>query len=158
MKGITAVAVAIASLLASTAALAQLPTGWKTIADSKGKCQFAVPSNWSQQEILGQKIAAAESPDKSVDVVINLMDDVNWDMFNTIVWQVYGKEKDLPKIESGPKRLWFNIVTMAPQGKTGWYVAVPGRAGACNAQVNFRKGNKAAEDTARQVVSTIKST
>jgi hypothetical protein len=155
MKRIT-VAV-LSTLLTSTIAYSQVPTGWKTIAEDKGKCQFAVPSSWKQQEILGKKIAAAESPDKSVDVVINLMDGVDWSLFNQVVWSVYGAEKDQPKIESGANRLWFHILKMAPQGKTGWYVAVPGKAGACNAQVNFKKGSKPAEETARKIVDSIRS-
>ena len=150
-------AIAASALVASSAAYALAPPGWKVIKEDKGKCQMAVPPGWKQQEILGQKIAAAEAPDKTVDAVVNLMDDVNWEMFNSIVYQVYSKEKDRPKIENGPKRLWFDIVTLAPHGKTGWYVAVPGKAGACNAQVNFKKGDRKAEELARRIVDTIRA-
>ena len=150
-------AAAISALLVSSAAYAQAPAGWKVIKEDKGKCEMAVPSEWKQGEIMGKKLAMAESPDKTIDAVVNLMDDVDWAMFNGIVWQVYTKEKDKPKIESGPKRLWFETTTMVPSGKTGWYVAVPGKAGACNAQVNYKKGDKKAEETARKIVDSIKS-
>ena len=156
MTRFTVVAAAVASFAVSTA-IAQVPAGWKVIKEDKGKCQMAVPSEWKQGEILGKKIASAESPDNSVDAVVSLMDDVDWSMFNQLVYQIYTKEKDRPKIESGPKRLWFEIVSMAPPGKTGWYVAVPGKAGACNAQINFKKGDKKAEETARKIAASIQS-
>ena len=156
MTRLTVVAAAFA-LFAVSAATAQVPAGWKVIKEDKGKCQMAVPAEWKQGDILGKKIASADSPDKSVDAVVNLMDDVDWNMFNSLVYQIYSKEKDRPKIESGPKRLWFEIVSMAPAGKTAWYVAVPGKAGACNAQVNFKKGDKKAEEMARKIVETIRS-
>ena len=151
------VVAAVSAVVAASTAIAQVPAGWKVIKEDKGKCQMSVPAEWKQGDIMGQKIAAAESPDKTVDSVVSLMDDVDWNMFNSLVFQIYTKEKDRPKIESGPKRLWFEIVSMAPPGKTGWYVAVPGKAGACNAQVNFKKGDKKAEETARKIVDSIKS-
>src|SRR5215211_5781493 len=101
--------VAAASFFAVSAATAQVPAGWKVIKEDKGKCQMAVPSEWKQGDIMGKKIAMAESPDKTVDSVVNLMDDVDWNMFNGLVYQIYTKEKDRPKIESGPKRLWFEL-------------------------------------------------
>ena len=144
---------AISAALTVTAAHAQ-----QVIKEDKAKCQMTVPADFRQQEIFGKKIAAAASPDRSVDAVVNLMDDTDWNMFNTLIWQVYTKEKDRPKIENTPKRMWFEVVTLGvEQGKTGWYVAVPGKAGACNAQINFRKGDKKAEAIARQIVDSIKS-
>jgi len=154
----SAIVLAASTLFAVSTAIAQAPAGWKVIKEDKGKCQMAVPSEWKQGEIMGQKIAAAQSADNSVDSVVSLMDDVDWNMFNQLVFQVYQKEKDRPKIESGPKRLWFEIdAGMVPKGKTGWYVAVPGKAGACNAQVNFKKGDKKAEETARKIADSIRS-
>jgi len=149
--------IVVAGLLASGAAFAQAPAGWKVIKDEKGKCQMAVPADWQQGEILGQKIAAAAAGDQSVDSVVSLMDGVNWAMFKSTVFSIYTKEKDRPKIEDGAKRIWFEIVTMKPEGKTGWYVAVPGAAGTCNAQVNFKTGDKKAEETARKIVDSIRS-
>ena len=52
-------ALAIASLRAAGAP-AQVPAGWKTIKDDAGPCQMAVPAEWKQQDIMGQKIAAAK--------------------------------------------------------------------------------------------------
>jgi hypothetical protein len=158
MTRFTVVAAAVSAVVAASTAIAQVPAGWKVIKEDKGKCQMSVPSEWKQGEIMGQKLAAAESPDNTVDSVVSLMDGVDWTMFNQLVFQIYKKEKDRPKIESGPKRLWFEIdAGMAPKGKTGWYVAVPGKAGACNAQVNFKKGDKKAEETARKIAESIRS-
>ena len=84
------------------------------------------------------------------------MDDTDWSFFKSIVYQIYTKEKDRPKIEDGPKRLWFEIVSMPVQGKTSWYVAVPAGKNTCNAQINFKKGDKAAEDLARKIADTIR--
>jgi len=147
----------IAGLLASGAVFAQAPAGWKVIRDDKGKCQMAVPADWQQSEILGKKIAAAAAGDNTVDSVVSLMEGVDWAMFKSVVFSIYAKEKDRPKIEDGAKRMWFEIVTMKPEGKTGWYVAVPGAAGTCNAQVNFKAGDKKAEETARKIVDSIRS-
>jgi hypothetical protein len=135
---------------------AQAPAGWKVVKDSKGPCQMAVPGDWKQQEILGQKLSAAESPKRAGDAVVNTMDGTDWRMFKSIVYQIYGKEKDRPKIEDGPKRLWFEIVSMPVQGMTSWYVAVPSGKDTCNAQINFKKGDKGAEDIARKIVETIR--
>ena len=147
----------LSTAVISAGAQAADPAGWKTIKDTapKGKCHMAVPPEFKQGDILGQKIAAAESPDKSVDAVVNTMDDVDWAMFKTIVYQIYTKEKDRPKIEDGAKRLWFEIVSMAAPGKTSWYVAVPAGGSTCNAQINFRKGDKKAEELARKIADTI---
>ncbi|HUQ28787.1 MAG TPA: hypothetical protein VM051_09345 [Usitatibacter sp.] len=144
-------------LFATTLAGAQAPAGWKVIKEDKAKCQMSVPAEWRQQEIFGKKIAAAASPDLTTDALVNLMDG-DWAMFKSIVYSIYTKEKDRPKIEDTPKRLWFEIVTMtgAP-GMTSWYVAVPGAAGTCNAQVNFKKGDKKAEELARKVVATVRA-
>ena len=150
-------AVAISAVFAASTAIAQVPAGWKVIKEDKGKCQMSVPADWKQGDIAGKKISAAESADRNVDAVVSLMDDVDWAMFNQLVFQIYTKEKDRPKIESGPKRLWFEIVSMAPAGKSAWYVAVPGKAGTCNAQVNFKKGDKKAEETARAIADSIRS-
>lgn len=149
--------IAVLAASVSTLALAQVPAGWKTIKEDKGKCQMAVPADWKQGEIFGKKIAAAEAPGNSVDAVVNLMDGADWAMFKGLVFQIYTKEKDRPKIEDSPKRMQFEVVSMCAPGKTCWYVAVPGAAGTCNAQVNFRKGDRKAEEIARQVAATIKS-
>jgi hypothetical protein len=147
----------LSTLLVPTLASAQAPAGWKVIKEDKAKCQMAVPAEWRQQEIFGKKIAAAAPPDRSVDAVVNLMDG-DWAMFKSLVYSIYTKEKDRPKIEDTPKRLWFEIVTMsAGPGLTSWYVAVPGAAGTCNAQVNFKKGDRKAEELARKVVETIRA-
>src|SRR4051812_29769581 len=153
----TAVAVIVSAACLSCAALAQVPAGWKVIAEDKGKCQMSVPADWKQGDILGKKIAMATAPNQSSDAVVNLMDDMSWDMFKGIVFQIYTKEKDKPKIEDSPKRMWFEITSMAAPGMTSWYVAVPGKAGTCNAQVNFKKGDKAAEELARKVAGSIQS-
>ena len=143
---------AVSAALVAGAAHAQ-----QVIKEEKGKCQMTVPADYRQQEVFGKKISAAAAPDRSVDAVVSIMDGSDWNTFNSLVWQVYAKEKSRPKIESGPKRLWFEIVSMAQDGKTGWYVAVPGAAGTCNAQVNFNKGDKKAEAVARKIVESIKS-
>ena len=85
------------------------------------------------------------------------MDDTSFDMFKSVVFQVYPKEKSTPKIEDTPKRMWFEIVSMGDAKKNmQWYVAVPGPAGTCNAQINFRGGDKKAEEVARKIVDTIR--
>jgi hypothetical protein len=153
-------AVFAAALLAAPHVLAQaVPQGWQVIKDNgKGRCQMAVPGDWKQGEILGQKLGAAASPDKSVDAVVNLMDGTSWGDFKSMVFQIYQKEKSAPKIEDSANRMWFEIVSMGDsRRKMQWYVAVPGKAGACNAQVNFRRGDKKAEETARKIVETIRS-
>ena len=156
----TRIAIALLAALAiPSLALAQAaPAGWQVIKDNgKGQCQMAVPSEWKQAEIMGAKLGAAAAPDKSVDAVVNLMDGTSWSDFKSLVFQIYQKEKNAPKIEDSPKRMWFDIVSMgSTREKTQWYVAVPGKAGTCNAQVNFRKGDKKAEEIARKIVETIR--
>lgn len=157
MKRSTAAVLALWAIFATDAA-SQTPPGWQVIKDNgKGRCQMAVPAEWKQSEILGQKLGAAAAPDKSVDAVVNLMDDMSWSEFKSTVFQIYAKEKSAPKIEDTNKRLWFDVVSMGnTRQKTQWYVAVPGPAGTCNAQVNFRKGDKKAEELARRIVETIR--
>src|SRR6186997_3214009 len=124
-------AAALCALVAGPLTFAQAPAGWKVIKDPKGACQMSVPADWKQGEILGQKISSAQAPNGN-DAVVNTMDDTDWSFFKSIVYQIYTKEKDRPKIEDGPKRLWFEIVSMPVQGKTSWYVAVPAGKNTCN--------------------------
>lgn len=155
-RAITALLLALCSIAAS----AQTPpSGWQVIKDNgKGRCQMAVPGDWKQSEMLGVKLGAAAAADGSVDAVVNLMDDTSWSDFKSLVFQIYQKEKNAPKIEDTAKRMWFEITSMGDAKKnTQWYVAVPGKAGTCNAQVNFRRGDKKAEETARKIVETIRS-
>ena len=147
---------AISILCISAIAHGQAPAGWKVVKEDTAKCEMAVPADWKQQEILGKKLSGATAADKSSDAIVNLMDDVDWSLFKSIVWQVYTGEKDKPKIQDTATRLWFEIGKMAAPGMTSWYVAVPGKAGTCNAQVNFRKGDKKAEEAARKIVETIR--
>jgi hypothetical protein len=149
-----------AALAAAPQAFAQAtPQGWKVITDNgKGRCQMAVPADWKQGEILGKKLGSASAPGDSADAVVNLMDDTSWNDFKSVVFQIYAKEKSAPKIEDTNKRMWFEVTSMGDSKKnTQWYVAVPGKAGTCNAQVNFRKGDKKGEETARKIVETIRS-
>lgn len=144
-------------LAAMQAQAGSVPSGWKAIKDNgKGKCQMAVPSDWKEQEMMGHRLGAAKSPDGKLDAVINLHQ-YKWDEFKPTVFLIYTKEKNAPKIEDTSKRLWFNIVSMGDsRSVTQWYVAVPaGNDGTCNAQVNFKKGDKKAEALARQVVESI---
>ena len=147
----------LSTLLVSTAAHAQAPAGWTVVKEDKAKCQMSVPADWRRQEIFGKKISASYAPDKNADAVVNLMDGSDWATFKSLVYQIYTKEKDRPKIQDTPKRLWFEIVSMASPGMTSWYVAVPGAAGTCNAQVNFKKGDKKSEELARKIVETIRA-
>ena len=147
------------SLTAVLAHAGPVPAGWKVVKDNgKGKCEMAVPADWKEQDILGKRLGMAKSPDGKVDAVINMMDGTAWKDFKGIVFQVYAKEKDAPKIQDTGERLWFEITSMgAPRNQTQWYVATPaGKGDSCNAQVNFPKGNKQAEELARKVVETIK--
>ena len=149
-----------AALAAAPHAFAQaVPQGWQVIKDNgKGRCQMAVPADWKQAEMMGQKLGMANAPDQKADAVVNLMDGTSWNDFKSVIFQVYAKEKSAPKIEDTDKRMWFEIVSMGDAKRnTQWYVAVPGKAGTCNAQVNFRKGDKKAEETARKIVETIRS-
>ena len=88
--------------------------------------------------------------------MVNQMKGPDWSSFKSIVYQIYAKEKAAPKIEDGPERLWFEIVTMKQAGKTGWYVAVPAGGDTCNAQVNFKTGDRKAEGLARKIVDSIR--
>jgi len=146
---ITLLSTFFVSSLASAQSLSQ------NIKEEKSQCRMAVPAEWKQQEILGKKISAAQSPDNAVDAVVSYMEGLPFKDFKGTVYMVYAKEKDRPKIQDDDKRLWFDIVSMAPQGKTAWYVAVPTKGGTCNAQVNFKKGDKKAEALARRIVESI---
>jgi len=154
-----AVATLLPTFFIAAAGAQTPPAGWQVIKDNgKGRCQMAVPGEWKQSEILGQKLGAAAAPDKSVDAVVNLMDDVGWSDFKSLVFQIYQKEKNAPKIEDTAKRMWFEVTSMGDSKKnTQWYVAVPGKAGTCNAQVNFRRGDKKAEELARKIVDSIRA-
>ena len=154
-----AVALLIPALFPLSSGAQTPPAGWQVIKDNgKGRCQMALPGEWKQAEIMGAKLGAAAAPDKSVDAVVNLMDGTSWSDFKSIVFQIYQKEKAAPKLEDSDKRMWFEITSMGDSKRnTQWYVAVPGKAGTCNAQVNFRKGDKKAEETARKIVETIRS-
>jgi hypothetical protein len=89
--------------------------------------------------------------------VVNLMDGMAWKDFRSAVFAMYQKEKDRPKIKDGADLLWFEIVSMGSPAKTKWYVARPaGASGTCNAQVNFKKGDKKGEELARKIVDTIR--
>jgi hypothetical protein len=144
-------AVLCATLLSSFASAQSLP---QVIKEDKGHCRMAVPAEWKQQDIMGKKLSMAAAPDKSSDAVVSLMDGTDWNTFRSVIWSVYTQEKSRPKLQDDGKRLWFEIAATAP-GMTSWYVAVPGRAGTCNAQVNFRKGDKKAEELARKIVECI---
>lgn len=145
------------AVLAASVAQAQVPAGWQTIKDDTGPCRMSVPAQWKQQDIMGQKIAAAKAPDSSIDAVVNTMKDAPWSGFKSFVHMVYAKEKDGAKIEDSANRYWFEIVSMPVKGKTAWYVAVPAGKTTCNAQVNFRKGDKKAEETARAIAMSIRA-
>ena len=147
----------LSTLLVSTTANAQAPAGWKVFKEDRAKCQMAVPADWRQQEIFGKKLSAAYAPDKTADAVVNLMEGTDWAKFQSLVYSIYTQEKDRPKIQDSPKRLWFEIVSRATPGMTSWYVAVPGAAGTCNAQVNFKKGDRKSEEVARKIVETIRA-
>ena len=147
--------------IAAITALFATPVVWaqalpQVIKEDKGHCRMAVPAEWKQQDIMGKKLSMAAAPDKSSDAVVNLMDDTDWNTFQSIIYSIYTKEKTRPKIQDDAKRLWFEIAPPgAASGMTSWYVAVPGKAGTCNAQVNFKKGDKKAEELARKIVETI---
>ena len=152
-----AVAVIVPALFAFAVQAQTPPAGWQVIKDNKsGRCQMAAPSEWKQMEMFGVKLGGASAPDKSVDAVVNLMDGTSWSEFKSMVFQIYQKEKDAPKIEDSDKRMWF-VIKGDSKKTTQWYVAVPGKAGTCNAQVNFRAGDKKAEETARKIVESIRS-
>lgn len=140
-----------AMLLSSFASAQSLP---QVIKEDKGHCRMAVPADWKQQDIMGKKLSMAAAPDKSSDAVVSLMDGTDWNTFHSVIWSVYAKEKSRPKLQDDGKRLWFEIAAAAP-GMTSWYVAVPGKAGTCNAQVNFKKGDKKAEELAKKIAESI---
>ena len=149
-------AVAVVTL-ATAAHAGSVPAGWKVIKDNgPGKCQMAVPSDWKQQEIMGKKLGMATSPDGKADAVVNMMEGVTFKDLKGTVFMVYEKEKSAPKIEETGSRLWFEITSMGPKDQMKWYVATPsGGAHSCNAQVNFKKGDKKGEELARKIVDTI---
>src|SRR4051812_440020 len=155
MKAATACFVSI--LWCSSIAFADVPQGWKVVKERSGKCEMAVPSKWKQQVISGRKVGAAASPDKSIDAVVNLMKGTDWAAFKPVLYATYKRERDRPKIEDSPNRLWFFASTNAPPGKSSWYVAVPGTAGTCTAQIHFKPGDVAGEETARKIVDSIRS-
>jgi hypothetical protein len=146
-----------AILCSSSFAFAQVPEGWKVIKERLGKCQMAVPAKWKQKVISGKKTGAAAAPDKSIEAVVNLMKGTDWAAFKPILYATYKRERDRPKIEDSPNRLWFFASTNAPPGKSSWYVAVPGKAGTCNAQIHFTPGDKTADETATKIVDSIRS-
>jgi hypothetical protein len=149
------VAAVLSVLCVSSAALAQAPAGWKAIKDPKGACQMSVPADWKQGEILGQKISMATGNGGN-DAVVNTMEDTDWATFKSIIYSVYEKEKARPKMQDDAKGLRFEIVSMPVKGMTSWYVAVPAGKHTCNAQINFKKGDKAAEDVAKKIADTIR--
>ena len=149
---------AAVALLAGTAHAGPVPAGWKVIKDNgPGKCQMAVPSDWKEQDILGKRLGMAKSPDGKTDAVVNMIEGMPFGQFKDTVWMVYPKEKAAPKIEETNSRLWFEITSMGrPKEQMQWYVATPsGGAHSCNAQVNFKKGDKKGEELARKIVDTI---
>jgi len=149
------VAFAASSLVLACAAQAHVPAGWTAIHGQKGPCHMAVPADWKQGELMGKKLSIARAPDKSADAVVNTMVDTDWSAFHGMIYSVYTKEKDRPKMEDTPKRLVFDIVSMPSPGKTSWYVATPAGGSTCHAQINFRKGDAKAEETARKIVQTV---
>ena len=155
MKHIIITAAACAASFAAMAG--PTPAGWKVIKDNGlGKCQMAVPADWKQEEVMGQKLGMAKSPDGKSDAVVSIMDGTPWKQFKDLVFMVYQQEKAKPKIEDSANRLWFEITSMGPKEQMKWYIGTPaGGAHSCNAQVNFPKGDRKAEELARKIVDSI---
>ena len=65
---------------------------------------------------MGQKLSAANAPDKAVDAVVNQMKGTDWSSFKSMIYQVYAKEKD------AEARAWADLCQMILASNAFLYV------------------------------------
>lgn len=144
--------ISIAILLTvSTIVLAAVPAGWKVVTDKKRTCQYAVPSDWTQDKLL---TSSSTSPDKKSDIVIHGNEQSLADI-KPMIQQVIPPDKT---IEDSGKRYWYSYKHLANGSDlrgTNWYVAVSVPGGVCAAQLSFK--DPAGEAVGKQIVDTIGS-
>jgi hypothetical protein len=126
----------------------EVPGGWKTVKDSRGHCQFAVPADWAPDKLMKSFMNSA---DGSANAVAS---SAASGPFASVTGMA--KQTMVPKntIEDSSKRLWYVYETQmsVQKGRTEWYVAVPTDP-VCAMQISFK--GAAMEDTAKKIALSL---
>ena len=96
------------------------PAGWKVVIDGKKTCQYSVPPDWTQDELL---VGAAASADGKSNVVIH-GNEQSLAEIKPMIQQMIPPDKT---IEDNGKRYWYSYKHLANASDlrgTNWYVAV----------------------------------
>ena len=138
-----------ALLLAAIGLHAQaVPAGWKTVKDTKGTCQIAVPGDWVSDKLSASFAKSADG--KANAVAHGLRAGQSFADAMAIARQAMKPSK---MIEDSSNRLWYAYEGGASAGGgTSWYVAVPGSP-VCAAQVNFK--DAATEEIGRKIALSL---
>jgi hypothetical protein len=125
-----------------------VPAGWKVIKDRAGKCQFAVPPDWTPDSIVKSFQMA---PNGGGNAVASSAATGPFAQVTATAKQLMTPTKT---IEDSAKRLWYVYETQVDtqKGMTDWYVAVP-TSPVCSMQITFK--GAALEDTAKKIALSL---
>jgi hypothetical protein len=126
----------------------EVPAGWKAVKDSRGHCQFAVPSDWVSDKLSKSFMISADGNANAV------ASSAASGPFAGVT--ATAKQMMVPKttIEDSAKRLWYAYETSmsVQKGRIEWYVAVPSDP-VCARQISFKGASL--EDTAKKIALSL---
>lgn len=128
-----------------------IPVGWKTIKDSKGLCQIAVPANWTPG---AENTGSAVFEDASTAIAV--VTSQPGQTFKPIAESML-RGMNIPKekvFENSATRSFYQDRTGRDASEQSSLSAmVPGKGGTCSSRVAFLPG--VTEETARKIVLSI---
>ena len=136
-------------LLTAFAALAQTPAGWQTMKDKKQLCQISVPAGWTADKIM---VSSLSAPDKTASLIFSSKPESA--SFADITKMAKDMFKPAKSFEDTANKTWFAETAKIP-GQTAWYLALNTKP-VCEVEIKFK--DAAFEATAKQIVSSLKST
>ncbi len=126
-----------------------IPAGWKSVKDSHGKCQIAVPGDYSLTDAAA---GFANAKDRGIAVILTSREGNTLKPLSEAGMKVAGVDK---VTENTAQRRFYAMKPSTFQGKvvTSWYEIIPYPGGTCSANITIREG--APEDQFRQIAATL---
>ncbi len=134
-------------VLCSATLVAQaVPPGWKTIKDSRGKCQISVPADFS---LVHAAAGFANAKDRSIEVIVTSREGGTLKPISAEGMKTAGVDKIL---ENTAQRRFYAMKSIS-RPAASWYEIVPYAGGTCTAHISVREG--ASQDLFRAIAATL---
>ena len=143
----------LATLLLSllTSALAETTPGWKTVRDSKGVCQIAVPPDW---QLLSENTGAATFQDATTAIaVVTSQPGQAFKPLSVSLQKVLGIRKDKLFENTADRIFYQDKISRRSDELNAYSVSVPGKTGTCSAHVVVLPS--VPEETAKKIALSL---